>query len=125
VFAIEPVEQGAFTAGGVAIVADNSWAAMQGRKALQVEWELGPHASESSETLRKQFLENAANPGKPVRSDGDADATIAAAGKKSGSDVRVSVRRTRDHGADELYVHIRPDSAEAWFRRKLRSGRWT
>src|SRR6266478_2572205 len=47
VLAIDPVGQGAFTAGGVAIVADNSWAAMQGRKALQVEWEPGPHASES------------------------------------------------------------------------------
>src|SRR6267378_308062 len=38
VFAIDPVGQGAFTAGGVAVLADNSWAAIQGRKALQVTW---------------------------------------------------------------------------------------
>jgi isoquinoline 1-oxidoreductase beta subunit len=37
VFAIDAVATGAFTAGGVAVVADNSWAAIQGRKALQVE----------------------------------------------------------------------------------------
>src|SRR6266403_3396238 len=80
VFAIEPVGQGAFTAGGVAIVADNSWAAMQGRKALQVEWEPGPHANESSDTLRQQFLENGAKPGKTVRNDGDANAIISVAG---------------------------------------------
>src|SRR5205823_2121151 len=36
VFAIDPVGQGAFTAGGVAVLADNSWAAIQGRKALQI-----------------------------------------------------------------------------------------
>src|SRR5215469_6042148 len=32
VLAIDPVPRGAFTAGGVAVLADNSWAAMQGRK---------------------------------------------------------------------------------------------
>src|SRR5258705_150117 len=82
VFAIEPVGTGAFTAGGVAIVADNSWAAMQGRKALQVSWEEGPHANESSDTLHQQFLANAGKPGKTVRNDGDADAALASASKK-------------------------------------------
>jgi isoquinoline 1-oxidoreductase beta subunit len=33
---------------GVAVVATNTWAAIQGRQALVVEWELGEHASESS-----------------------------------------------------------------------------
>src|SRR5580765_5163909 len=82
VFAIDPVATGAFTAGGVAILADNSWAAMQGRRALQVEWEPGPHAGESTETLRQQFLENARKPGKAVRNDGDANAAMAASAKK-------------------------------------------
>src|SRR5262245_23602975 len=58
VFAIEPVGEGAFSAGGVAVIADNSWAAIQGRKSLQIEWDNGPNASESSETLHKQFLDN-------------------------------------------------------------------
>jgi len=39
VFSIDPVTTGAFSAGGVAIIADNSWAAMQGRKALEVRWD--------------------------------------------------------------------------------------
>src|SRR4030095_15732222 len=45
VFAIDPVSEGAFSAGGVAVVADNSWAAMQGRKALQIEGDTRPNAS--------------------------------------------------------------------------------
>src|SRR5260370_544925 len=74
--------QGVFTEGGVEMGADNSWGAMEGGKAVQVEWEPGRHASESSETLRQQFLENAGKPGKIVRNDGDGDTIIATAGKK-------------------------------------------
>jgi isoquinoline 1-oxidoreductase subunit beta len=114
VFAIDAVSQGAFTAGGVAIVADNSWAAMQGRKALQVEWERGPHASESSETLRQQFMENAAKPGKIVRNDGDADPIIAAAGKKVEATYEFPFAAHATMEPMNCTVHIRPDSAEAW-----------
>jgi isoquinoline 1-oxidoreductase subunit beta len=114
VFAIDAVSQGAFTAGGVAIVAGNSWAAMQGRKALQVDWELGPHASESSETLRQQFMENAAKPGKIVRNDGDADSIIAAAGKKVAATYEFPFAAHATMEPMNCTVHIRPDSAEAW-----------
>ena len=114
VFAIDAVSQGAFTAGGVAIVADNSWAAMQGRKALQVEWERGPHASESSETLRQQFMENAAKPGKIVRNDGAADSIIAAAGKKVEATYEFPFAAHATMEPMNCTVHIRPDSAEAW-----------
>jgi isoquinoline 1-oxidoreductase beta subunit len=82
VIAIDPVGPGAFTAGGVVVLADNSWAAMQGRKAMQITWDEGPAASESTDSLRKQFLDNAAKPGKVVRNDGDADAAFSAATKK-------------------------------------------
>src|SRR5206468_1766494 len=82
VFAIDPVGEGAFSTGGIAVIADNSWAAMQGRKALEIKWDEGPHAGESSETLHKQFLDNASKPGKAYRNDGDADAAIASAAKK-------------------------------------------
>jgi isoquinoline 1-oxidoreductase beta subunit len=74
VLEIPPVEQGAHSAGGVAVVADNTWAAMQGREALQIEWNLGPHAAESSPALLKKCEELSQQPGKVVRNDGDAQA---------------------------------------------------
>ncbi len=114
VFVIEPVGQGAFTAGGVAVVADSSWAAMQGRKALQIEWEPGSHASESSETLRQQFLENAGKPGKTVRNDGDADAAIISATKKVEATYEFPFAAHATMEPMNCTVHIRPDSAEAW-----------
>src|SRR5215831_14504161 len=82
VFQIKLSGRGASTTGGVAVVAENSWAAMQGRKALQIQWNEGAAASESSEELRKQFIENAAKGAKPLRNDGDADSVFSSASKK-------------------------------------------
>ena len=114
VFAIEPVAAGAFTAGGVAVVADSSWAAMQGRKALQVTWDEGPHAGESSESLRKQFVDNAEKPGKAVRNDGDANAVLASATKKVEATYEFPFAAHATMEPMNCTVHIRPDSAEAW-----------
>ena len=114
VFAIDPVATGAFSAGGVAVVADNSWAAMEGRKALKIEWDNGPNAAESSETLHKQFLENAGKPGKPYRNDGDADAALASAVKKVDATYEFPFAAHATMEPMNCTVHIRPDSAEAW-----------
>jgi isoquinoline 1-oxidoreductase beta subunit len=114
VFPIDPVGQGAFSAGGVAVIADNSWAAMQGRKALEVKWDEGPYAGESSETLRQQFLDNDAKPGKVVRNDGDANAAIAGAAKKVEATYEFPFAAHATMEPMNCTVHIRPDSAEAW-----------
>jgi len=44
-----------FTAGGIAVVATSTWAAIQGRQALNIMWNHGPHATESTESLRTQM----------------------------------------------------------------------
>jgi isoquinoline 1-oxidoreductase subunit beta len=114
VFAIDPVGQGAFTAGGVAVLADNSWAAIQGRNALQITWDEGPAASESSALLRQQFLENAAKPGKVVRNDGDTSAAFAGAARRIESIYELPFAPHATMEPMNCTVHIRPDSAEAW-----------
>jgi isoquinoline 1-oxidoreductase beta subunit len=112
--AIDAVGEGAFTAGGVAVLADNSWAAIQGRKALEITWDEGPHAAESTEWLHKQFLENAAKPGKVIRNDGDADAAIAGATKKVEATYEFPFAAHATMEPMNCTVHIRPDGAEAW-----------
>jgi isoquinoline 1-oxidoreductase subunit beta len=114
VFPIDPVGSSAFTAGGVVVIADNSWAAMQGRKALQISWGEGPHASESSDTLRQQFLANAAQPGKVIRNDGEADAAISSATKKVDVHYEFPFAAHATMEPMNCTVHIRPDGAEAW-----------
>jgi CO/xanthine dehydrogenase Mo-binding subunit len=114
VFAIDPVAAGAFTAGGIAVLADNSWAAIQGRKALQITWDEGPAAAESSASLRQQFLDNAAKPGKVVRNEGDANAAISKASKKIEASYELPFAPHATMEPMNCTVHIRPDGAEAW-----------
>jgi isoquinoline 1-oxidoreductase beta subunit len=67
--------------GGVAVIADNTWAAIQGRDALKIEWEDGPHGSYDTEQYRKEMSATAAKPGKVIRKQGDAEAAFQGAAK--------------------------------------------
>lgn len=64
-------------AEGYAVVATSLWAAMKGRRALQIEWNTGPHAEESSESFKRQCAELLEGTGQIVRDDGDFDAAFA------------------------------------------------
>ncbi|MBK7871504.1 MAG: xanthine dehydrogenase family protein molybdopterin-binding subunit [Saprospiraceae bacterium] len=67
---------------GIAVVAKNTWAAMKGRNALKVEWELGDGATESSENIDKQFITNINKKGEiQLREDGNVDEAFANADK--------------------------------------------
>jgi isoquinoline 1-oxidoreductase beta subunit len=59
--------------GGVAVIASNTWAAIQGRKALKIEWAHGPHASYDSVAYKAELEAAARQPGKVVRNEGDVD----------------------------------------------------
>ncbi|MGB0133495.1 molybdopterin cofactor-binding domain-containing protein [Dokdonella sp.] len=60
-------------AAGIAVLADNTWAALQGRKALKPVWKQGPWADESSASLsaRANALLDTGESGVDVRMDGD------------------------------------------------------
>src|SRR5437867_643767 len=111
---IPAVGAGAHTAGGVAVVADSTWAAMQGRKALQIDWDHGPHASESSQTLRQASETIAAQPGKVVRNEGDAAATLAGAGQKVEAVYDLPFQAHATMEPMNCTVDVRADRAEAW-----------
>src|SRR6266700_8162512 len=63
--------------GGVAVLADNTWAATQGKKKLKVEWEKSPHSVWNSDTYKKELQETARKPGKVVRENGNVDEAFA------------------------------------------------
>jgi isoquinoline 1-oxidoreductase beta subunit len=68
--------------GGVAVVAENTWAALKGRAALDITWDHGPNASHDSRAYQDELLAAVRAPGKPQRTVGDADAALAKAAKK-------------------------------------------
>ncbi len=67
--------------GGVAVIADNTWAAFQGRKALKIDWDASPNSVYNSGQFRKTLESTARQPGKVVRNVGDVDAEFAKGGK--------------------------------------------
>jgi isoquinoline 1-oxidoreductase subunit beta len=67
--------------GGVAVIADNTWAAFKGRKQLKIEWDNGPNANYNSADYQKELQQTARQPGKVVHSVGNPDAEFAKGGK--------------------------------------------
>lgn len=66
--------------GGVAVVAENTWAAIEGRRALEIEWDLeaaGDNARYDSTTYREQLEQTAQSPGQLIREHGDIEAALA------------------------------------------------
>lgn len=63
--------------GGVAVLAENTWAAMQGRKKLKIQWQDGPNSVFTSAAYRKHLEETARKPGKLIRNNGDVAAEFA------------------------------------------------
>ncbi|MGB6536578.1 MAG: molybdopterin cofactor-binding domain-containing protein [Xanthobacteraceae bacterium] len=67
---------------GIAIVADSFWRAEKARQKLQINWDEGPAAAQSSEGFARQAAELGAKaPQHSLRSDGDAAAAFASAAK--------------------------------------------
>src|SRR6185503_6376254 len=61
---------------GVAIVADNYWAATKGVEALTVKWNEGPLATLTSADITKKYAALAEQPGNVARNDGDVAAAL-------------------------------------------------
>lgn len=68
--------------GGIAVIASNTWAAIQGRKALKIEWNKGPHGNYDSVVYKTELEAAARKPGKVVRNEGDVEAALKTAVKR-------------------------------------------
>ncbi len=53
----------------------------QGRDALKIEWDDGPHAGYDTEQYHKEMSATAAKPGKIIRDQGDIDGALAGAAR--------------------------------------------
>ena len=59
--------------GGVAVIADNTWAAFQGRKKLNIVWDSGPNEAYDSAQYKQKLRSTARKTGHLVRNEGDVD----------------------------------------------------
>lgn len=103
-----------YTCSGVAVVADSTWAAMQARKLLKVEWNEPPSASETTASLRERMLRLTSEPGTVIRSDGDFEQAHAAAARKIEAVYEVPFLAHATMEPVNCTAHVRGDSCELW-----------
>ncbi|MEL0603445.1 xanthine dehydrogenase family protein molybdopterin-binding subunit [Pseudoalteromonas undina] len=68
--------------GGIAIVAKNTWAAWQARKALKVVWDDGKNGDYNSDNFKKSLLQTVNEPQAHVREKGDTTSVLAKSSNK-------------------------------------------
>jgi isoquinoline 1-oxidoreductase beta subunit len=103
-------------AGGMAVVADSTWAAIEGRNALKMTWSKGPGAQESTESLRMAFQQQAAGPPSFVAVDrGDALKVLEGAGKRIEAEYELPFQAHATMETMNATVHVRGDGTiEVW-----------
>jgi isoquinoline 1-oxidoreductase beta subunit len=75
--------------GGVAVIANSTWAALQGRDALTIAWTDGPNAALDSTRYREALETVVKAPGNVARNEGDVTAALASAARKVSADYYV------------------------------------
>jgi len=100
--------------GGIAVVADNTWNAMQGRNALEVKWDEGPNANATTDSIRNQLVARAQQPGVVARKDGDAAAALAGAARKIEAVYDAPYQAHATMEPMNCTADVRADSVEVW-----------
>jgi isoquinoline 1-oxidoreductase beta subunit len=111
---VKGVQQVVQVPTGVAVVADNYWAAKQGREALKVEWDLGPNAGLDSKAMLEDFRIKAANPGLVAAQLGDSKATLSKADKLIEAEYALPYLAHSPMEPLNCSVRIEKDACEIW-----------
>ena len=100
--------------GGVAVIADHTWAAMRGRAALDVTWDAGDHGSYDSVKYRDQLLAAVRAPGDVSRQVGDAEAALARAARRVEAEYLVPHLAHAPMEPPAALARVDGDHAEVW-----------
>jgi isoquinoline 1-oxidoreductase subunit beta len=99
---------------GIAVVADNTWTAFQGRKALDVTWDEGPNAGASNASIFKTFEEKAQTPGVVSRKEGDAASAMSSAAQKVEAVYRAPYQAHATMEPMNCVAHVQADRVDIW-----------
>ena len=98
----------------VAVVGDHMWAAMQGLSALGIEWDDGPNANVTTESIVEQMARASQNDGVVARSDGDFAKVISGVAKKIDAVYEMPFLAHAAMEPMNCTVHVTKDSCEIW-----------
>ena len=100
--------------GGVAVIADNTWAAFQGRQKLKIDWDNGPNADYDSDKYKAELRETSRKPGKPARIAGDVEAEFAKGGKIIEAEYYVPLLAHASMEPPVALAEVRGDKVTVW-----------
>ncbi len=101
-------------ASAVAVVADTTWAALEGRRALDIKWDEGSHRDLDSASIARILDEHATHEGVPDRNDGDVAHALATCAKTMTATYTVPFIPHQTMEPMNCTAHIRPDSCDVW-----------
>lgn len=101
---------------GVAVVADNLWAALQGRKALKIEWDDSGIPAYDTEKLYAQMREDLKADGKSIsyKTKGNADTILSTAEKKISVLYETPYESHSCMEPINCIAHVKGDTCEIW-----------
>ena len=120
--AVTGVREVVRVSNGIAVVADNTWAAIQGRKALDITWDEGPNATLSSAIIRSRMVELAEKPGVAGRTEGNAAGCLARAAKRVEAVYEAPYLAHACMEPLNCTASVRPDGCEIWASTQMQSG---
>jgi isoquinoline 1-oxidoreductase beta subunit len=99
---------------GIAVVADNTYAATEGRKALDVKWDEGANATLTSAIIRQKLMDLTAKPGAVAKIAGTAEAAVTGAARKIEAAYEAPYLAHAPMEPHTSVADVRADSAELW-----------
>ncbi len=99
---------------GIAVVADSTWAAFQGRDALAVSWDEGNNAHDSTEDYWGRLEAAARTTARVTRSEGDFESALGAAARKIEAAYRFSFQAHAPVEPMNCVADVRPGRCTIW-----------
>ena len=99
---------------GVVVVADNTWAAISGRRVLEMQWDAGENATLSSVGISQRLAELVAQPGVVALDEGDANAAASNTAKTFEATYEVPYLAHAPMEPQNSVALVTADSCEIW-----------
>jgi isoquinoline 1-oxidoreductase subunit beta len=107
---------------GIAVVADGYWQARKGRVALTIDWDEGPTAAVTSESISQLFAQRAEQVGAVARHDGDPDAALGTVASKVEADYETPFLAHATMEPMNCTAHVRADGVDIWAPTQFQTG---
>jgi isoquinoline 1-oxidoreductase subunit beta len=119
--AVPGVLQVATLPTGVAVIAANTYAALKGRDALSIEWNLGAAETRSTEQMYAEYAKAAATQGTEAATKGSVAGAFSPANKVLEAEYLFPFLAHAPMEPLDAVVHVRDDGAEIWMGSQIQT----